>query len=316
MADAARPRTSIKTRGHRKRRAAASLIKFHRATQVLAREPSPHPIRVVCMADTHGKRPAVPDGDMLIHAGDLTENGSFTEMQAKLGWLSSLPHKYKILVAGNHDVLLDDAFLAKYPERRYGLAMTRHDLDWGNITYLQNEIVTLQFPVPGDGRARTLTFFGSPWTPRYGVSAFQYHPDNCQHWEGIFTSLSQQPDIIVTHGPPRHHLDRRDFHQAGCPYLALEVRRIRPRLSVFGHIHAAYGRESVLFDAAQNTFEDVLTGWAGWGGVLRLALVVVWAKVASLFNRPRSGDLTTLVNAAIVGGPNNELRNDPVIVEL
>ncbi|OAA69289.1 phosphoesterase [Akanthomyces lecanii RCEF 1005] len=230
-----------------------------------------------------------------------------------------------ILVAGNHDVLLDNAFLKKYPERRYGQNQTRDDLIWGDIIYLQDEMTTLHFPSPEHESGgtqdeqpslRSLTVFGSPWTPKYGVSAFQYHPNNQGHWEPILGSLAQRPDIMVTHGPPRHHLDKRDFHQAGCPHLAQEIRRIRPRLCVFGHIHAAYGREHVLFDGAQQAYEEILTGWAAWGGVLWLAMAVVWARLAHLFRRPRSDEFTILVNAAVVGGPGNQLRNDPIVVDL
>lgn len=316
---------SIKTRAFPERRFAEHLIASHRVhTGSPLAVPEKRPIRVVCISDTHNTRPEVPDGDVLIHAGDLTENGSFAEVQKELTWLASLPHQYKIFVAGNHDVLLDSAFLQKYPERRYGQKETKEDLIWGDVIYLEDEIITLTFPTPGHGSAaqdepldsRTLTIFGSPWTPKYGVSAFQYHPNNFEHWAAIMGSLGQTPNIMVTHGPPRHHLDKRDFHQAGCPHLAQEIRRIRPRLCVFGHIHAAHGRERVLFDTAQEAYEEILTGWAGWGGVLRLAMAVVWARVASVFKRPRSDDFTILVNAAVVGGPNNELCNDAIVVDL
>jgi len=53
-------------------------------------------------------------GDVLLHAGDLTENSSFDQVQAELDWLSSQPHRYKPLVARNHEVLLDDAFLSRH----------------------------------------------------------------------------------------------------------------------------------------------------------------------------------------------------------
>ncbi|KAJ6784834.1 hypothetical protein PWT90_06814 [Aphanocladium album] len=285
LTNSAQPLTSIKTPGHRKRRAAETLIELHR-TKIPTPEPvpSPHPIRVVCIADTNCRLPAVPDGDILIHAGDLTENGSSTEIQDKLKWLSALPHKHKIFVAGNHDVLLDDTLLAKYPERRYNETRTRHDLNWGNVFHRQNGGVTIGFPASrlglGDDDALgsgSLTIFGSPWTPKYGVSAFQYHLSDCRKWEEVFGSLQQRP-IVVTHGPPKHHLDKRDFHQAGYPYLAQDVRRLRPKLAVFGHIHASYGREEILFDTAQELYKDILAGWAGWGGVLWLSLVVLWSR--------------------------------------
>jgi predicted phosphodiesterase len=280
---------------------------------------------VVCISDTHNTRPEIPIGDILIHAGDLTENGSFDEVQAELSWLSSQPHKYKILTAGNHDVLLDDAFLAKHPERRYGQSKTKDDLDWGSVIYLQDGSVTLEFPSQEgitdkslEPKSRKLVIFGSPWTPQYGISAFQYRPDDETHWAAKFASLYSKPDIVVTHGPPKHHLDARDFYRAGCPYLAEEIARIRPRLVVFGHIHASYGREDVFLDGVQRGYEEVMTGWSGWERIVWMAALVLLGKMRSLFAKSgvRGNKATTFVNAAVVGGAKNELCNKPISVKI
>ncbi|KAK7404068.1 hypothetical protein QQX98_010154 [Neonectria punicea] len=317
------PLTTISLRGRRKRQLAHALQAIHRHEPAAPSSP-PDAVQVVCISDTHNTRPTLPAGDILIHAGDLTENGSFDELQAELKWLSDQPHRYKILVAGNHDVLLDDAFLARYPERRYGQNKTKEDLDWGSVIYLEDSCVTLELPSPGHQaqghapRPRTLTIFGSPWSPRYGISAFQYRPDDQSHWTTRFASLDAKPDIVVSHSPPKHHLDARDFHRAGCPYLAEELAQVRPRLSVFGHIHVSYGREDVVLDGVQRQYEEVMTGWAGWEGVGWMAVLVLWAKLKWLFRIPAvgQGKVTTFVNAALVGGPSNELRNDPIVVKL
>lgn len=332
MSSAAQPLTRIKTRGQRKRRVVEALLKTHRVNSSSALPTATaktSSVRIVCISDTHNKQPTVPLGDILIHAGDLTENGSFEEVQNGLTWLSSQPHKYKIFVAGNHDVLLDDVFLEKYPERRYGQTKTKQDLDWGSVIYLQDSSVTLEIPmsdqeqerrmdeiVEGQPSKKSITIFGSPWTPRYGISAFQYHPNNSQHWEDIFACSDKKPNIIVTHGPPHLHLDRRDFHRAGCPYLAEEIHRIRPRLNVFGHIHASYGREDVTLDSVQRTYEEVMRGWAGWGGIIWMAFMVLWVRVKRIFREPDEDENITFVNAAVVGGPHNELQNDPITIDI
>jgi len=130
-----------------------------------------HGVKVICISDTHNHQPEVPSGDILIHSGDLTDNGSFEEMQEQLNWLSSLSHRHKILVAGNHDVLLDEAFLERYPERRYGQVGTATDLEWGDIHYLENSSVTVELEPADDSisKKKQLEIFGSPFTPRYGV---------------------------------------------------------------------------------------------------------------------------------------------------
>ena len=67
-------------------------------------------IRIVCISDTHSSvemaRPPfeVPNGDILIHAGDFTEHGKIGNVEGFDRWLGSLPHKHKIVVAGNHEV--------------------------------------------------------------------------------------------------------------------------------------------------------------------------------------------------------------------
>src|SRR4051794_35393280 len=137
------PLTRIKLKGHRKRWFANTLRGFQPEVATISQPVNP--IRVVCISDTHNKRPILPLGDLLIHAGDLTENGSFDEVQAELNWLSSQPHRYKVLIAGNHDVLFDESFLAKYPERRYGQTKKKEDLNWGSVLYLQDSCVTLEF---------------------------------------------------------------------------------------------------------------------------------------------------------------------------
>ncbi|KAL2024333.1 hypothetical protein VTK56DRAFT_8815 [Thermocarpiscus australiensis] len=326
------PNHTIKIRGPRKRRVAEAILKRHHVKASSTTPPTA--IRVVCISDTHNTRPVLPAGDVLIHAGDLTENGSFDEVQAGISWLSSQPHRYKILVAGNHDVLLDEAFLERYPERRYGETRTKRDLDWGSVTYLEDARVTLSFPVrelylsnrqdsnavepTTESEVRTLTVFGSPWTKQYGVSAFQYPPNSTSHWADRLSSLG--PDVLVTHGPPRLHLDRTGVHRAGCPYLAEQVARLRPRLHVFGHIHVSYGREDVVLDAVQRGYERVEYGWSGWGTVAWMVAHVLWGKVKWFLHllklKSRKEKVTTFVNAAVVGGRTNELRNPPILVDI
>lgn len=59
-------------------------------------------LRIVCISDTHNDDPraAIAPGDVFIHAGDMTEDGTFAELKRAFEWISSLPHKVKILVAG------------------------------------------------------------------------------------------------------------------------------------------------------------------------------------------------------------------------
>lgn len=73
--------------------------------------------RIVCISDTHCQTPKLPKGDVLIHAGDLTNQGSYTELKKTVEWLEKAEFETKIVIAGtfplhkNRERLLDAWFL-------------------------------------------------------------------------------------------------------------------------------------------------------------------------------------------------------------
>src|ERR1700753_2277479 len=147
------------------------LFEQTRSTSPAGLAPSQTPVTVVCVSDTHNKTPQIPDGDIFLHAGDLTINGTFTELQAQLHWINTLPHRHKIVIAGNHDFLLDQKFVENFPERIFVEQGYSHDnLDWGSIKYLENSSTTITV------RGRDINIFGCPLTPQSGKWAFQYPP--------------------------------------------------------------------------------------------------------------------------------------------
>ena len=62
--------------------------------------------RFVCVSDTHNASPAdgalkLPKGDVLIHAGDLTNQGSLSELRKTVDWIEQADFEAKIVIAGN-----------------------------------------------------------------------------------------------------------------------------------------------------------------------------------------------------------------------
>lgn len=198
-------------------------------------------MRVVAVADTHlfHDELVVPDGDILIHAGDMCRGGDLHELRDAARWLRSLPHRYKIVVAGNHDWALAPCTRDAAPcqscvarddpgsrgERCDGDAAIAREMLAGLI-YLEDSEVTLE----------GLRIYGSPWQPEYNDWAFML-PRGAP-LAAVWSRVPRNLDILVTHGPPDGIGDRSPVGgRTGCADLRARVADVAPRLHVFGHIH-------------------------------------------------------------------------------
>lgn len=56
--------------------------------------------RFVCISDTHNSTFKLPAGDVLVHAGDLTKQGTLGELRKTIEWIEKSNFEIKILVAG------------------------------------------------------------------------------------------------------------------------------------------------------------------------------------------------------------------------
>jgi Icc-related predicted phosphoesterase len=175
-------------------------------------------LEIICLSDTHElhRDVDVPDGDLLIHAGDIT---FFSRRPSVLtdfnDWLGELPHLYKVVIPGNHDTLLQDE-----ANRR--------------------KITNAHLLINSGVEVNELKIWGTP-TTALNSGAFAV-PDDIARTE-IWALIPADTDILVTHIPPARILDGtpRTTEHAGCESLRSSYRRIRPRLHVFGHVHSAAG---------------------------------------------------------------------------
>lgn len=177
-------------------------------------------VKIVCISDTHAQHhlTVVPDGDILIHAGDITRHGSLEDVESFDQWLGTLPHRHKVVICGNHDF----CFQKRPAEARARIT---------NAVYLEDSGCEIE----------GLTFYGSPWQPWFGGWAF-----NLPRGEELAAKWAMIPvgvDVLITHGPPESILDlTRRGDSVGCRDLFLRVFEVKPRLHVFGHIHEAAGQ--------------------------------------------------------------------------
>ncbi len=67
--------------------------------------PRKQKVRIVCISDTHNHSPGftLPKGDVLIHAGDLTNQGSYAEIKKAVDWIEKADFAVKVVVAGMFD---------------------------------------------------------------------------------------------------------------------------------------------------------------------------------------------------------------------
>ncbi len=177
-------------------------------------------MRLVLVSDTHNlhSQVKVPEGDVLIHAGDISMLGHLEDIAAFDAWLAGLPHPHKVVIAGNHDFCFE-----RQPAEAEALLKHAH--------YLRDSSLTLN----------GLRLYGSPWQPWFFDWAFNLKrgPEIRAKWDLIPAGI----DILITHGPPAGHGDLTlQGDRAGCVDLLDAVRRVRPRLHVFGHIHEGYGQ--------------------------------------------------------------------------
>jgi len=184
-------------------------------------------MKILCISDTHNRHEdiIIPETDMIIHAGDLSSLGKKNEIELFLKWFSELPHKHKILIAGNHDFGFETH------------AQWCKEIMPDNINYLNDCGVTIE----------GLNIWGSPITPYFHNWAFnRYRGLNIQpHWDLI----PEGTDIIVTHGPAYGFVDELDPHfvrfgedrNIGCEDLLYRIEQVKPKLHVCGHIHSNGG---------------------------------------------------------------------------
>ena len=175
-------------------------------------------MQFVLMSDTHEyhRDVAVPDGDVLIHAGDVTRHSfSSRTVEDFNRWLGELPHRYKIVIPGNHDYCFADPA-------------------WQRL--ITNAVLLINDGIELMG----MKIWGTPVT---SVDFGNFGGATAAERDAFYSRIPDDTDLLVSHGPPYGILDQGQDsigHQ-GCHSLLAAVNRVRPMLHVFGHIHGGYG---------------------------------------------------------------------------
>lgn len=167
-------------------------------------------MEILHISDTHGchrRMGELPDADVVVHSGDFTMNGSEQEAIDFLNWFCDLSHKHKIFICGNHNECL------------YGANISGLD---ANVHYLCNsgiEIEGVKF---------------------YGVPMFMSDCITDRQAKNI-AKIPTDTDVLISHSPAYGILDFDDNINYGSEELLARLAVVKPRLHLFGHIHAQHG---------------------------------------------------------------------------
>lgn len=197
--------------------------------------------KVIATSDLHGELPEIEPCDILILAGDLCpdhpagkaeryllpDNGASFQLDFLAGpfrnWLASVPAKYIVGIAGNHDFVFE----------RMRTAARELFLPW---IYLEDSGTMIE----------GLQIWGTPWVPgleRWAFSASE------MALEYRTQSIPPKMDILITHGPPWAYLDFTAPKYGSCHVgdksLSDALPRLKPKVMVCGHIHEQYGKTQI-----------------------------------------------------------------------
>ena len=200
-------------------------------------------MKITFFSDTHTEHNMViiPNTDILVFTGDCSGRGSRQDTIDFLNWFSKQPSKHKVMIAGNHDFFFE--------VQRQEVINIMPD----NIHYLEDSSITIE----------GIKFYGSPVTPYFHNWAFnkyrnttksgEYSPDLYkgikEHWDEI----PNDTDIMLSHGPSADALDLlcekfrkpNEHPNVGCMDLSIALKRVKPKILAFGHIHETYGTQQV-----------------------------------------------------------------------
>ena len=207
-------------------------------------------MKVCAIADQHGFLPDIPPCDLLVIAGDICPH---------VGAVDDIKFGKKVRVrvpAGSSDDLFFQhqwlirefsEWLEKVPAKEIAAC-------WGNHDYIGEKIhLKGTISLPSSMRWHIHTDEGiellgkkiwlTPWQLNFYDWAFNA-PSGDEGEEFLDRKFSQIPedtDIIVVHGPPYGYGDAVGDRITGSHALLKNVKRGKPNLVAFGHIHCGRG---------------------------------------------------------------------------
>jgi Icc-related predicted phosphoesterase len=205
-------------------------------------------LKICHISDPHGKHKklVIPECDVLICSGDISMLGQKHEVESFLAWFKrQVMATYKILVVGNHDLTFD---IHRGGNNGIHKPEWLIDMLWdfafeGDIKsirnfYLENSSCEIE----------GVKFWGSPTSAWFHGDYWAFNVREPEA-EDLYSTIPLGTDVVITHGPSFGFGDWciNVMHGVGSSTLGHHIRRVKPLLHLFGHIHESYGYERAAF---------------------------------------------------------------------
>jgi len=183
-------------------------------------------MEITILSDLHGFYPKLEGGDLLVVAGDLTAKDRPEEYDEFNNWIAKQKYQTKVVIAGNHDNLLQKDRTYLDPE----------------ITYLQDSGTEFE----------GLKVWGSPWTKRFdgmNPKCMAFTVDTDDELAEKWAMIPEDTGILITHSPPLGIYDqiKHTGDYVGSKSLRCKIDKLNKLLlHCFGHIHECGCRRTKL----------------------------------------------------------------------
>ena len=191
-------------------------------------------ITIVHISDTHSLYyDTLPDGDILVHTGDFSIGGHFSEYEIFNEWLDKFDHKIKLIVLGNHD-------LDYYTEKNID-PLSEANVKLKNARVLNHK--------DGITNISGINFYAREWyhAHQWDYRAKPNHPIKKNIYD---IPSNKNVDVLLTHGPARGFLD---IFDSGSQELLQQINITKPKLHLFGHIHCKNGIDVLEYNDKTKT---------------------------------------------------------------
>jgi predicted phosphodiesterase len=204
-------------------------------------------MRFCFISDTHNYHDAltIPECDILVHCGDWTGLGRYSEVTAFATWLNKQPAKHIVIIPGNHEKVFEAELLGSI-----GIP--------GSRSWITNACPKAHVLIDESIVLEGYRIYGSPWSPFFfdwawnaGRTITEAAHTGKPFIGDIWSKIPENTQILITHGPGYGKLDKLKPRNgitelAGCVELQKRIEQLPDlKIHAFGHLHYQGGQIEV-----------------------------------------------------------------------